>query len=1086
MWINHRVVRFLVILCIGAGGIAWYITTHTPSSGGIGVASADFQYSASAQNIVTAGSTAGSFLNTKLSDNDYMRIVTADTGFDVRFTYSGVRLWNANTITVMYDGFATSSATLSYQIQMYDNQSGTWRNLIPHNGSYTNTAEAGVGLTLPTGTTGALSGGYVEVYNGYFSNGSGAAIDTPISNFIDGNGNLQLRLWSNTATTQLELFVDLLTIQVTNNPIYYASGLTVTTGGTPTNQYSDTTTDDNTTSLVIPHSSNTVDAYLSFSGASLPYSDANTFLIEFSGHVTTFTSYTVSLYDFTNTTWRQLNAGTLNNTSDATNYFAFVPSTLSLTMNDMIESGQMRLRINATGAAGSVTIDYARIIIGSTITGSGNSTLSLTRGTVTAGAASDTRSLDTTGGASVTLTSSNTDNSTTTNISNDCSAATNQCVAGTGFVPITLPANSVAQGTITAVRFLASNAALDMRFATRNTGPTTQTAGQQDIFFGDNVTAQTMFIREQSNPVRPLVGADGAAFTVPTYTPQRYIDTMNNTLGIRFYSAGSDTTSRTISVDFLFATVKSILPQNNAQYRFTPTAAVLTNGTNSSSNVNYTRADDGTNWTVTAGGSGVDGYVSFTGVTIPSGSNKLIITSNHGYSATATTHRMYLYDFVAVAWREISPHSALMTSDTTGGTVEYAQFQIFDGYFSSSNTPISTPLSNFVSSGEVRLRYLSTSASSNLLIDFVQIQFVIDPVYFASSVTTTTGTVANQYTDTYTDDNTTNFTVTPSGNVTDFYFSFTNVATPPEGMNAILYELSMFQTSASSFTIAQYNWRTAAWDTVKSSFTVTADATHYFLLQVGDWRDYISSGEMRVRINTTGNANAVNVDLVKLTLGTIPSSASTLSVTSGALTSGSVASLANLDTLSSTNELIPDNYLTVTAVNPQSGINAFDELSGRSLEVRFPFILPAGTNLAGITWMYRANTSSTSTTITPSLEEKPGVFRTLATTQLATLGAANALPNAYDTATLAVTTQTVRQGWFVDQLEDLWQAGGDRTVAMRLFTSASTVNSDARLFVDTMFFTYRYVPQPSTLTLSDRLRTGQWFFGGDRKPYSAN
>jgi hypothetical protein len=439
------------------------------------------------------------------------------------------------------------------------------------------------------------------------------------------------------------------------------------------------------------------------------------------------------------------------------------------------------------------------------------------------------------------------------------------------------------------------------------------------------------------------------------------------------------------------------------------------------------------------------------------------------------------------------PHAGNLTASGTGGTQQYTQFEIFDGYFSDgSNTPVSTPLSYFVSGGAAKIRITSTIAiAGNLNWDFAQLQFVIDPAYHPADVVLTTGTATNEYNDTYTDEGTATTTtcnssffcyfVTPSGNTADFYFLYKNVAVPPEGFNALFVEFSGFKATAGSFDIEVRNFTDGTWETIKSGITITADATHYFSKEIGDWHNYIdTNNQMRVRFNSTGNANAVYVDFLQITMGSVPKANTPVAVNYGAIMNGTAASLGNIDTITTTNDLDSAGYLIITESNPTTGIIGNDTLGGKAVTVDFPLHVDPGTYPVGLIWNYRAASAAATAVMTPSIEYGGLYYASLATTFQYSLLAANAIPTAADTATHTSASQVFRQGWYVEPLANLWNSVDNR-VNFRLYTSTGLINSEWDLNVDFIFLSYRWVPTEVTPSADEQTRGGSFFFGGEEQ-----
>lgn len=1057
------------------------LTKKLDKQADVPIVSADYQYSTSSQSVVTANATVGDYVNTQLSDGVYHRILSTTSGVDVQYSISGVRLFDANRIIVKYDG-SVSSATLTYQIQIRDHTNATWRNILPHEATYTNTADSGSGLVLATATTGALSGGYFDIYDGYFSNGSNTPISTPLGNFIDSSGTVQIRFLSTATTANLELRVDYLAVEVANSPQYLAGSITNSAGGTLTNEYTDTTTDDNTTNLQIAANGSGIDAYFSMNGVALPYTDANTYLIEFSGFRTTITNFSIYMRDFANTQWDLVSGTALTHTADRSDYFALVPSTLSQNMSDYISGGEVRIRVTSAQTSGSITVDFVRLTLGSTATNTGIYTGTITRGSTNTGTVANTRTIDTSAADSAwVVNNSTTDVRTTTELAGDCNSPANGCAAGYVTLPITVPNDAVVQELIPVIRFQTSATPLDLTWSVKH-----EAAGWLDITVPPtSQNTVTTMVRQLSNAMPPQVGA-GPLTTIATFTPSRLVNDINNSATIRFRTTSSDGTAQTATIDFAFVSAKTLKPLNQVKHRFLPGGGVLTIGTQTTSNPLMATADDAIPWDTDPNGTtGTDVYLIFNGVTVPTGANKLIITSKQRWDVASTTYEMYIRDQTAATWRELTPHGTNFTHDSASSNYDYTQLEVYNGYFSNgSNAAVPTLLTDFVSgSNEVWIRLVSTSTTADLDWDFAQIQFVVDPSYTASGLTVTTGTRANQYSDTYTDDSTSSVTITPSSNTSDAYFSFTNVATPPEGFNKVLFDISAHKTTSGTYSISLRNFTTSSWESVATGITRTVDTTEQFLsFDIGDWSNYISNGEMRVQFLSTASATVLNIDQVRITLGASPGSGTTTASNFGAIVNGSGSALGNMDTYNNTNITDPTYYLTLSHANGTSGLSALNGLEGKELETDIPLKIMPGTSPVGLLWMYRAAAGSTSFTFTPTIEDGGGHYRSLATSFKYTLLGANAMPGAADTATLAVAAATYRSGWYVDLVEDLWK-NADNRIRFRLYASTA-VAAEAKFTIDAVFLSYRWVPSMTIAQPESQMRGGKWFNGNVQQKHS--
>ncbi len=999
------------------------------------LARAEYAYNASSVT-TTAGTQLNDFQFAGASDGNYWRSVTTASGLDLTVTFSNVSLASANKILVHYDGFV-SSASLTYQIQIRDFTNSTWRNLIPHDTTLANTADSTItGQVLYE----------LSAYDGYFSNGSNTPISTPASYFVNGSNQVQIRFLYSGSTPALELDVDYLSIEPTIDNQLTASSLTNTAGGTVTNEYNDTTTDDNTTNLQIAANASGIDAYLSFTNAPTPYTGANTILVEFSGIRTTITNYTISIRDFTNSQWDTLSATPLTNTADATNYFATLTAQ---SVTDYISSGEIRVRVSSASISGSVSIDYARVTIGSVATNAGIYVGTISRGTNGSGTVASTQTLDTSSADSAwVINSTNTTAVTTTEYSGDCNTATNHCMAANIQMPVTLPSNVLVSGVYTAERYAVSNAAVDVEFGLfdERVGriATTPATAVDDI-------TSSMHIRTIAYAMPPQIGTDRIT-TIPVYQPQQLVDTSNNAIQWYARTTASDTTARTLTMDFVFSSIRYIGPEKSITAAWTPTGSTVTTGSVNASNWRFAIQDDNSYYVITRSGTSTDMYLSFTNVVIPTGANKLLVQSQHRWDAASIAHEMYIWDFVGSSWREITPHDTTYTSSGTLSTEQIYQIELFNGYFDNgANAAVSTPLSNFVSGGEVRIRYLA-SAAGNLSVDYAFIEFSKDPTYFPTSVTMTNGTVTNQYTDTFIDDATTNFIVTNSSGI-DYYFPFTNVVTPPTGSNAMYITYSGFHTGATSYNLYIRNFTTASWEAINATaLTNTADATYSFIKSISTWSDYISSGEMRLRVATTAAAGSANTDFVRVILGSVNTSGAGSVIRAGGEMQNTITAAQNLD-LSTT---FSSSLHAWRLKNYESTMSnrTLDGPANISTTIDFPLTIPTNSYPQQITYMLRGSVLAASLVPQPSFMERKNYFAD-ATNIKADQASNTAVPTAVNTVTLASTTQVTRDGWYILNIPNSIDTT-DNEIRMRIRSSAAPY-LESYFDLDAAFVALKYV-----------------------------
>ncbi len=999
----------------------------------------------SGSSSVTTGNQLTHHSYTQFSDNNYWRVLSTSSGLDATITIPGVELNSANMLYVNYDGSA-SSASLTYAIQIRDFTNSVWRTINPHEANLANTTDSGAGLLyIPTASVFGM--GQVPIYDGYFSNGSNTPVSTPLANFVNGSSEVQIRFLYSGSTPNLELRVDYLTVEPAIENAMYASSLTNTAGGTRTNEYNDTTTDDNATNLNIAANASGVDFYLSFTNLPTAYTGANVILAEVSSFRTTITNYTISIRDFTNAQWDTLSTTALTHTSDRTDYFA---TSTAQAVTDYISSGEVRLRFSSASTSGSVTVDFARVTVGSVNTNTGFYLGEISRGTASSGTVTSTTTVDTSSAdTNWVIASSTTDNTATTLYPGDCPAPTNNCAAVNIQLPVTVPSNSMVTGVHTMMRWQSSVTTLDFEYGIRN-----RWKGNVALSLGGDFATMGTMVRQASYPMAPQVGTLPLA-TIPIYEPEYYINTVDNAANL-YLRTTSTTTSGNLSIDFAFVSIRTIGPERSITNAWNPSNSVLTNGTNNASNFRYANADDGIYYSVTRNGTtGTDYYFSFSNVTIPTGSNKLIIDNRIRASAASVVYSMFIWDFVGSTWREVTPRTGDYTSDATLNTEELVQVEVYNGYFSdTADVPVSTPLSNFVSSSEVRVRLVSTSTTANLEVDWISIEFAEDPVYFAADSTITNGTRTNEYNDTTTDD-ANGYTITNSGGI-DFYFSFTGVITPPTGSNAMYIPVSSnMAAGATSYTISVRNFTAGTWEALNATaLTNTADATNYFIKSITTWSDYISSGEIRVRFNSAAAGGSITVDYIKVILGSVNTDAAGDSILFGGIYRNTIANSRTLDT-STTYNPVNHAYGIRNYPNSQANTEILEAPSAIDLTIDFPVTLP--TNSAPKAVIYMTKGAASAATITPTIgfnNQKIGI-RSVVNQQGTTL-ALNALPNAVNASTYNTTTETIYEGWGTENVPNLFDTQAN-DLRLRFRTTASTQFGAHYLNLDAVFIALRYV-----------------------------
>ena len=997
----------------------------------------------------------------------HWRIMSTTSGIDATMTFEDVELHSANVLYINYDG-SVSSSSLTYQIQIWDETDQVWRSVLPHETNLSNTTESGAGLV--TQATAAVNNGYqFPIYDGYFSNGSNTPVSTPLSHFVNASKQVKVRFYSTVSTANYELRVDYLGIEPTIDNMRYASSLSFGSNGGSISgggEYNDTTTDD-ASGVVITAGSSGIDAQFSFTNLPTPYTGANTILVEFSGNKdASLTNYYVYIKNYS-ATWDVLNATALTNTSDGKYEFA----TDQAQFANYISGNTAVIQIYSSDSSGTATVDHLRMTIGSTTTSAGIYNGTISRGGTATGTPANTTTLDTTTAASSWVIPTTTvDTRTTTEYYGDCGTATNSCTASNIVMPVTVPDNHLVTGVHMAWRYITSVATVDLEFGIRS-----KKMGNVPMSLAttDEIALHTMY-RTAAYPMQPQVGNDPLA-TIPVYQPHEYVDTVNNAITVYARTAATTVaTAQTMTWDFAFVSIKTIDVGQSITAAWTPTDGSLTYGTSTNSNYRFTRSDDNGYWVITRNGtSGTDATLSFIGISIPTGANKLIITTKLAWSVVSTAYELYLYDFNSSSWREITPHSTNFVAYTTANTEQIVQLEIYDGYFSNgSNTPVDTPLSYFVSSGEARIRVVSASTTANASIDYASLEFVKDPVYFPASVSTTgTVTAGTEYNDLTTDDATSNFVVTYSGGL-QASFTFDNVLTPPTGSNALYVVYSGYRTTITNYSVKVRNYGggscTAGYESLNgTALTNTSDGTYYFLYAISDWSCYISGGQMEIQVTTTGSSGSINIDFLKIALGSVNTASNTSSIDMGAVYKNDVSKIRTMDTSATFNGLL--NGWRVKTVPNTMNNRQYDAPTTVSGRVEMPLTMPSNSYPISLIYMYAGTPYTTAITVMPTFRDAKNYYAD-AMTYKATIAANTAagMPRAVDTITNAIATYTVREGWYgtntlttaaVTAMPNVPNALNtvDNTVEFRYRTSASTAFTSSIFDLDGVFVALRYV-----------------------------
>jgi hypothetical protein len=404
-----------------------------------------------------------------------------------------------------------------------------------------------------------------------------------------------------------------------------------------------------------------------------------------------------------------------------------------------------------------------------------------------------------------------------------------------------------------------------------------------------------------------------------------------------------------ISMGVAFIFIKIILVQNNdgslslktslgtpsalATYQFFPTNGTRVTGTEqtitsataaAAEGVNVgswkgTLADDNFHWAVASTTSGINVNLTVGAVELH-GANMLMIETEVDLDATAPNLLFQICDWTSSTgvdaaadtecttggWRTINLRKTAFTS----ATATAFHFQIYDGYWSDgSNAPRSTPLTNFVSSNQIKVRYYASNNTTSVVsIDYLRIFAVINPIYSPADFTNLgSGASSGDYTDTVlgvgqsgSDDNR-NGAAGTAGSIPDMYWSFKNVKTPggTSDFNTILVR-SEYSCSATgiNFRPKIYNFNSSTWEdlTTGNIACSATDAANAWAKNNVTISNYISSGEIRVGFYGLANGtNILRADFIYIMLGRTNTDTGACEISFGTNSANDCSNTRNLD-----------------------------------------------------------------------------------------------------------------------------------------------------------------------------------------------
>lgn len=771
-----------------------------------------------------------------------------------------------------------------------------------------------------------------QLYNGVFSNGTtdaGTPIDTPLTYFVNGSNEMKFRYYSTTNSTSV-VSIDYLTAFAYIDSVYYAADYVdqVSGGGTETGVYVNSIpivnnatawtsvgTNDNNR-VGVSATSQVVDFYLSYHNIK-QYTGMNTILIGSSVSCTGATTIRQYLYNFTDSAWDQIGSDVSCTTSDVDRYFAHNSAVDGgFVFNDYISAGEMRVRwASSASVTNGIFVDWQYVMLGSV--NSDSSLCEISFGTGTSTNCTNTRTLDTLATAS-TFDIAGEDESTTMGtgeansfypMDNDVDAVVEEAVSANISVPITVPANAQVVGINWASRTTSrSTGTTRVTNSVRDYGGLTSiTGGWTDVGAVVNATTQT-YQDSVSNASFVVYGQQ--------INPEDYVDTSNGLMNMRLRTStdGATTDNSTTAWDFAMMSIQWVedSPNPTTRYQYVPNGQTLVTGTDTNANsaavaaangINTgswkgTLADDNYHWELTgvtpSPTVSLDAQLFMNGVKL-NGANTIIVQSEIDTDATAPLILVQICDWVSTTsvdhaadaqctgggWRTLNSRDATVNPTTATAYT----WNVYDGKWSNgSNTPISTPLTNFVTTDankRVLIRYYSTTnatTAGNFAIDYLRIFPVINPVYEAAGATALTNSLTGDYNNLNTvtqgaSDNTDLQCLGTTGGP-DCYLSFKNIKTYPS-MNTILARAEFACSvggTAPEVRLAMYNFTTAAWTNITNEIAScsTTDTVRIGAVNNITISDYVHNGEARLRFYRSSGTDtgAIQIDLAYIMVGT--------------------------------------------------------------------------------------------------------------------------------------------------------------------------------------------------------------------------
>ena len=969
---------------------------YTPTSGTL-VTGTETQVNAGAV-AAAEGVNTGSWKGTLVRDSYHWIVDSVGAGtpnLDVQLNFVGVQLQNANKI-IIHSMFDLDSATLATQVQICDWTSttsvdyaadaqctgGGWRIL-----NTKNTSNASIDITPTTNI------GYQwQIYDGYWATGTtgGTPISTPLSNFIDGSGNVKIRYYSDGEVAS-NIAIDDLRIIVQIDPNYYPASFTQTTGGTPSASYINTQVIGNLVSgqqninsgdanrLQVPGTAGAIsDFYLSFKDVRT-YTGANTIYAraDYSCSATGI-NHTPKIYNFNSGLWEDLTTSAIAcSTSDAVGAWA----KNNVTISNYISSNEIRIGWYGSGnSTTTIRLDFLYIMIGSTNDDSAQCEITFGSGTATN--CTNTRNIDLTG-TTATFDNTAADESNTYGndfypYDNDADATTEEATASNINFPVTLPSSTQLTNAYYAARFAAGTSAtapaLVVQPSLREYLSLASSGNPSNGFNGGwlDIKANTSGSATQANndsiqminlqtgaPYWGMLADNSGAAIVPTY----FLDTVNNVMNMRLRSSTSgETTNNSVTAwDFAMVSISWVEDTANPtpnRFSYVPTSDTLVTGAetsrlaatapSTSGGVNTggwqgTLAQDGFQWVIAGANVVGTNYnaqlnlkdVKLLGANMMRVNTQVVTNANIGLTfqicdwvSTTSVDAAADANCTGGGWRSLNTKNvsnADVTFTSTSATTGTAfVWNIYNGYWSTGTTggaSVSTPLTNFVDATVgVKIRFYSTTQSStNLGMDYVRVQPMIDSNYQPASYTNLgSGTATGTYVNAVALGNSASAAYSTSaglddlrlqvpgtaGTIADFYLSYKGIRSYTGANTVLVGSQASCSTTGVNVMPKIYNFTSAAWEDLSATAWAcsTTDTNRYWAKNNITLADYIAGGEARVGFyGSAASTLTIRVDTLYVAIGTTNTDTSACEITFGSGTATNCSNTRDIDTTGTIN-----------------------------------------------------------------------------------------------------------------------------------------------------------------------------------------